>query len=109
MPRGSKPGERRGGRQRGTPNKTTALKNAVLCAAAAKPNASPLDFMLGLMRDPKVPTDVRVEMAMAAAPFFHAKPQAPPRVRTNPICSSPIKSSPDFTQPKMEEELKIRL
>jgi hypothetical protein len=106
MPRGSKPGERRGGRQRGTPNKTTALKNAVLGAAAAKPNASPLDFMLGLMRDPNVPTDLRLEMAVAAAPFFHAKPQAPPRVRTNAMGSSPIKSSPDFTQPKMEEELK---
>ena len=36
MPRGSKPGERRGGRQRGTPNKKTALKNAALAAAAAK-------------------------------------------------------------------------
>ena len=45
-------------------------------------------------------------MAVAAAPFFHAKPQAPPRVRTNAMGSSPIKSSPDFTQPKMEEELK---
>lgn len=31
MPRGSKPGERRGGRQKGTPNKTTAaLKEAIL-------------------------------------------------------------------------------
>jgi len=39
------------------------LRNAVLCAAAAKPNGSPLDFMLGLMRDPNVPTDLRVEMA----------------------------------------------
>jgi hypothetical protein len=35
MPRGSKPGERRGGRQRGTPNKKTALKNAALAAAGA--------------------------------------------------------------------------
>ena len=34
MPRGSRPGERRGGRQRGTPNKSTLLKNAVFCAAA---------------------------------------------------------------------------
>jgi hypothetical protein len=58
------------------------------------------------MRDPNVPTDLRLEMAVAAAPFFHAKPQAPPRVRTNAMGSSPIKSSPDFTQPKVEEELK---
>lgn len=33
MPRGSKPGERRGGRQKGTPNKVTgALKDMILQA-----------------------------------------------------------------------------
>ena len=37
MARGSKPGERRGGRQKGTPNRLTAdLKSAVLGALAAK-------------------------------------------------------------------------
>ena len=46
MPRGSKPGERRGGRQRGTPNKSTVLKNAATAAAANDPNLSPLDFLL---------------------------------------------------------------
>ena len=46
MPRGSKPGERRGGRQRGTPNKSTLLKNAAIKAAATDPNLSPLDFLL---------------------------------------------------------------
>lgn len=47
MPRGSKPGERRGGRQRGTPNKKTALRNAALAAAAANPEILPLEFLLG--------------------------------------------------------------
>jgi hypothetical protein len=61
--------------------------------------------MVGVMRDPKVPVDLRVEMAAATAPFVHAKPQASPRVRTNPMDSSPIKSSPDFTGQKMEEKL----
>ncbi len=105
MPRGSKPGERRGGRRRGTPNKTTALRDAVFCAAAAKSNGSPLDFMLGLMRDPNVLTDLRIEMAAAAARFVHARPQAARRVHTNPLDSSPISSSPDLSAPKMEEEL----
>lgn len=105
MPRGSKPGERRGGRRRGTPNKKTALHNAVLCAAAAKPDGSPLDFMLGLMRDPNVPTDLRVEMAAVAAPFVHARPQAPPRKRTNPMDSSPVKEVANSTAQKMEEKL----
>jgi hypothetical protein len=78
MPRGSKPGERRGGRQRGTPNKRTQLKNAVFLAAAQH-RSSPLDFMLGVMRDPQVPTDLRLDMAVAAAPFVHEKPKAPVR------------------------------
>ena len=47
MPRESEPGERRGGRQHGTPNKKTALRNAALAAAAANPEILPLDFLLG--------------------------------------------------------------
>jgi hypothetical protein len=35
MPGGAKPGERRGGRQKGTPNKTTAFRTQVAAAAAA--------------------------------------------------------------------------
>jgi uncharacterized protein YnzC (UPF0291/DUF896 family) len=85
MPRGSRPGERRGGRQRGTPNKTTLLKNAVFCAAAAEPNRSPLDFMLALMRDPQVPLDLRIEMATQAAPFVHARPEPTHKKRPDPL------------------------
>jgi hypothetical protein len=74
MPRGSKPGERRGGRQRGTPNKKTALRNAALAAAAANPEISPLEFLLGIMRDPNVSSESRIKVAQATLPFFHAKP-----------------------------------
>ena len=73
MPRGSKPGERRGGRQRGTPNKKTVLRNAASDAAAADPNSSPLNFFLRLMRDPNLPADLRVDMAKSAAPFVHTR------------------------------------
>jgi hypothetical protein len=103
MPRGSRPGERRGGRQRGTPNKKTLLKNAVFLAAA-DPNRSPLEFMLALMRDPQVPLDTRIDMAAAAAPFVHAKPKTPSRVRTNPMDSSPLKSAPVCVPEKQEGE-----
>jgi hypothetical protein len=85
MPRGSKPGERRGGRQRGTPNKKTLIKNAVFLAAAADPNRSPLDFMLALMRDPQVPFDLRIDMAAAAARLIHARPRASGRSRPHPM------------------------
>jgi len=73
MSRGSKPGERRGGRQRGTPNKTTVLKDAVITAADTSSNSSPLDFMLRLMRAPNLPTELRIEMAKSAAPFVHVR------------------------------------
>ena len=73
MPRGSKPGERRGGRQRGTPNKATVAKAAALAAASADPAITPLQFLLGVMRDPKAPTGLRVQVARAAAPLVHGK------------------------------------
>ena len=74
MPRGSKPGERRGGRQRGTPNKKTALKNAALAAAAANTDISPRDFLLGIMRDPTTSSDLRVKIALVVVRLTHAKP-----------------------------------
>ena len=74
MPRGSKPGERRGGRQRGTPNKKTALRNAALAGAAANPEISPLVFLLGIMRDPNVSSELRFKAAQTTLPFVHAKP-----------------------------------
>jgi len=74
MPRGSKPGERRGGRQRGTPNKKTALRNAALAAAAANPEILPLEFLLGIMRDPKLSSELRIKVAQVTLPFVHAKP-----------------------------------
>jgi hypothetical protein len=73
MPRGSKPGERRGGRQLGTPNKKTVLRNAAICAAALDPNSSPRDFMLGLMRNSDLPLAERFAAAQAALPISMRK------------------------------------
>ena len=75
MPRGSKPGERRGGRQRGTPNKSTALKNAAFTAAVTDPNLVPLDFFLTLMRQADLPLEFRVAAAQQALPLAHRKPK----------------------------------
>jgi hypothetical protein len=71
--RGSKPEERRGGRKRGTPNKATVAKAAALKAAVADPAIMPLQSLLGVMRDPKAPTDLRIQVARAAAPLVHGK------------------------------------
>jgi len=77
---GSKPGERRGGRKAGTPNK----KTAEVQKAVAESGITPLEFMLSIMRNDVVDADadpavkiafssMRFEAAKAAAPYVHAK------------------------------------
>ena len=67
MPRGSKPGERRGGRKKGTPNKA----NAQLQAEIAASGETPRDYMLRIMRDETVEPARRDDMAKAAARYVH--------------------------------------
>jgi hypothetical protein len=81
MPRGSKPGERRGGRQRGTPNKKTALRKAALAAAAANPDISPRDFLLAAMRDATTPGDRRVKIALVLVRQTNENPASAHRHR----------------------------
>jgi len=69
MPRGSAPGERRGGRQKGTPNK----KNQQTQVEIAASGETPLDYMLRVMRDPDADTTRRDDLAKAAANYVHSK------------------------------------
>lgn len=69
MSRGSVPGERRGGRQKGTPNK----KTQELQAEIASTGETPLQYMLRVMRDPTVEHPRRDDMAAKAAPFVHPR------------------------------------
>ena len=72
MPRGSAPGERRGGRSKGTPNSKTATRKAEIAAGGELP----LDYMLRVMRDPSAEHSRRDEMAGRAAPYVHARLQS---------------------------------
>ena len=74
--RGSRPGERRGGRKKGTPNKKTAYVRAVMAAHAASPYATPMEVMLAVMRDPYVALEMRVKMGLKALPHLHRKLRA---------------------------------
>lgn len=69
MPRGSRPGERRGGRTAGVPNKRNAAKVAEIEASGL----TPLDYLLSVMRDDLLDREARVDAAKAAAPYVHAK------------------------------------
>lgn len=66
---GSKPGERRGGRKAGTPNR----KNAATVAAIEASGLTPLEFMLQSMRDEGLDLAIRHDMAKAAAPYVHPR------------------------------------
>jgi hypothetical protein len=63
---GKRPGA---GRKPGIPNKKTADKVKAIEASGL----TPLDYMLGLLRDESLPPDMRFEAAKAAAPYVHPK------------------------------------
>ncbi len=67
--RGSAPGERRGGRQKGTVNKRTIVEREQLEASGEMPK----EYMLRVMRDPTVDHDRRDRMAKDVAPYVHPK------------------------------------
>ena len=67
--RGSKPGERRGGRQKGTRNMASVARETAIGAAGD----TPLDIMLAVMRSPDVDIRTRLDAAKAAAPFVHPR------------------------------------
>jgi hypothetical protein len=68
MPRGSKPGERRGGRRRQTPNRTTVLADRILVAATATPEATPQELLAILVRDDALPPATRMAIARKTSP-----------------------------------------
>lgn len=57
------------GRPKGVPNKATAAKAAEIAASGL----TPLDYMLGILRNENLPTDARFEAAKAAAPYVHPR------------------------------------
>lgn len=69
MARGSKPGERRGGRQKGTKNKASVAREK----AVAESGLTPLEYMLKVFRNTREDKDRRLDAAKAAAPYVHPK------------------------------------
>jgi hypothetical protein len=61
-----------GGRKKGTPNKATLIRHQQLAASGKLP----LDYMLRVMRDPKVDDHRRDDMAKAVAPYIHPRLQS---------------------------------
>ena len=62
-------GMKTGGRKKGTPNRVTLDREAHI----EKTGLTPLQYMLGLLRDEANPQDVRFAAAKEAAPYVHPK------------------------------------
>jgi hypothetical protein len=62
-------GRKTGGRRKGTRNRATEEARV----AAQATGILPLDYMLAVMRDPATDHKRRDAMAMAAAPYLHAR------------------------------------
>jgi hypothetical protein len=79
------------GRKRGTKNKrtvalTAASENAILSGL------TPLDYLLGIVRDPAKDERLRFDAAKAAAPFVHPKLQTIDN-RTTLLTDDPTKTA----------------
>jgi hypothetical protein len=75
MPRGgSKPGERRGGRKKGTPNKLTAQLQTPLAQAARRYDGNALQTLVAIMNDDTATTAARVRCAELILDRAHGKP-----------------------------------
>jgi len=60
MLRGSRPGERRGGRSRGTANRRTLLRDRILAIGLDHPAASQRALLRKLVKDRQLPADTRI-------------------------------------------------
>jgi hypothetical protein len=78
MLRGSRPGERRGGRKLDTPNRRTILTESILAIGADHPTASWKSFLQELLRDSMLPADIRMAVAQKCFPAKR-RPRGRPR------------------------------
>jgi len=88
MPRGSKQGERRGGRQRATPNKRTVLADRILAVASANPTASCDEIVAILVKDQALPASSRVAVARE---WLLPRVRAPPKVAPSNLMTAGFK------------------
>ena len=86
MSRGSKIGERRGGRDRGTPNGRTRLVDRILAIASECLATSAEGFIAVLVQDQKIPADIRMAIAPGTS---HSASSTPIKINGRKTISGP--------------------
>ena len=72
MPRGgSKPGERRGGRKKGEPNKRTAQFRATVLEKLREMDCDPIEKLAAIANDEKNPIDCRIRVLTHLSTFVY--------------------------------------
>jgi hypothetical protein len=102
MPRGSKPGERRGGRQRATPNRRTVLRDRILAVASAKPAGTFREFVPILVGDQALPDDIRIAIARKVPA---QKPSKKANTRARKTLATTAQSAERNTHPKSNKDV----
>ncbi|MGC2124662.1 MAG: hypothetical protein WA652_17575 [Xanthobacteraceae bacterium] len=99
MLRGSKPGERRGGRKRATPNKRTVLTDRILSIGLEHPDLFAQGFLLKLVKDPKLPADIRMALAPKSFPLKRVREPRTGRsgARGGDIAPAPVSVPREWT------------
>ena len=90
MLRGSRPGERRGGRKRHTPNRRTILTERILVVGSDHPTVSRRGFLHKLIKDRKLPADTRMAVAPKCFPAKRTRSGASRRSRVSADIRSKI-------------------
>jgi hypothetical protein len=83
MLRGSRPGERRGGRKRDTPNRRTILTERILAIGSDHPTASWRAFLTKLVKDRQVPADTLMAVARECFPAKRTRSSGTRRPRVS--------------------------
>jgi hypothetical protein len=100
--RGAKPGERRGGRAKGTPNKKTIARRMAFMAAAASPEGPtpPFKFLSDVMNNENNELPVRIDAAKALLPYTNfRKGLVDTAGRDVPLTVQIIRFSPEASEP----------
>ena len=99
MLRGSKPGEHRGGRKRNTPNKRTVLTDRILSIGLEHTSLLPQGFLLKLVKDPKLPADIRMALAPKSFPLKRVRESRTGRsgARGGVIAPAPVSVPREWT------------